>query len=139
MNDAFPDNCLKGIPKEDGLTPEGAVARHIFYFEDNPQRSDGLTDQSINWEDDTDAIEFTLSQLKDGRPQFSVGIAVLPREEIDRLRLTIPGYSTLFYERHPLSDNRYHGNLLISASSSKPLKNVVAGALASRCQVIKRE
>ncbi len=113
---------------------------HVFNFEDNPQRRDGWTDQSVNWEDDPEAIPFILSQSKgDGKPQFEVGLAVLPRPEIDRLKLN-PGYAVLSYERQPFRDNRYHGNLLIPNASTKPFRRAIAGALASRVvRIIRRE
>jgi hypothetical protein len=128
---SFPDDCIKGIPSDEYLTVEGAVASHLFYFKAGVDRDDGWAEQSINWEDDDTVIEFTLSQTKaDGDFQFKAGAAVISRGEIDRLndRPTIRGL--LSYERQPIQDNPYHGNLLLRANTSKLTGRIVAAGLA---------
>ena len=113
---SFPDNCIKGILNNSFLVEDdGSIAAHLFHFKPEHARDDGWVEQSINWEDDESVIEFTLTQRKDdGELQFKTGIAIIPREEIDRLnrRPTVSGI--LSYERQTLEDNPYHRKYLTS-------------------------
>lgn len=127
----FPDNCLKGIPNQTFLTTDGAIAPHLFHFVHNTQRNDGWHEQSVNWEDESSVMQFTLGQCKNaGELQFRAGVAVLPRSEIDRLnnRPTVRGL--LSYERQPLDANPYHGNILIKGNTPKPTMKMIAAGLA---------
>lgn len=127
---SYPKNCIKGIPNDDFWNKEdGIVYSHLFHFK--PTRDDGGVEQSVNWEDDESVIDFTLNQKKEnGDLQFRAGAAVVPRFEIDRLieRPTIRGL--LSYERKPLDDNPYHGNLLLQANVSTPVMRMIAAGLA---------
>lgn len=127
----FPDNCIKGIPNSDFLIEDGTPGSHLFHFKEDHRRDDGWIEQSINWEDDEQAIEFTLNQQKeDGSLQFKGGAAIIPRDEIDRLnkRPTINGL--LSYEKQPLEQNPYHGNLLLSKNVPRPTMKKIAAGLA---------
>jgi hypothetical protein len=127
----FPENCIRGIPNKTFLYDDETVAAHLFDFKQRDARDDGLTEQSINWEDDTQAVEFTLSQTKeDGDRQFKAGVAIVPRSEIDRIN-KLPGIGgDLSYERQPLAGNPYHGNLLLPTDTSKKKMRMIAGSLA---------
>lgn len=128
---SYPDNCIRGIPDDTFLTDDGTVGSHLFYFNLCTDRSNGWVEQSVNWEDDDTVIEFTLNQRKaDGAFQFRAGAAVIPRQEIDRLnsRPTVKGL--LSYERQPIQDNPYHGNILLRANTSKPTMKLIAAGLA---------
>ena len=59
----------------------------LFDFQGSPRRNDGWTEESINWMDDEHALGFTLNQVKDGGElQFRIGVAILPRAELDRVK-----------------------------------------------------
>ena len=60
----YPDNCIKGIPNQDFMLQNGTIGAHLFHFKQENIRDDNLIGQSINWEDDKDAINFTLNQKK---------------------------------------------------------------------------
>lgn len=127
----FPDNCIRGIPNASFIVEDGSVGSHLFHFKDEHHRDDGWIEQSINWEDDEKAIEFTLNQKKeDGDVQFQAGVVIIPREEIDRLnrRPTVNG--VLSYERQPLENNPYHGNILLSENVPKHTMKKLAAGLA---------
>ena len=127
----FPDNCIRGIPNPSFLLDDGSVGSHLFHFKEEDVRVDGWTAQSINWEDDGFAIEFTLNQRKEnGERQFKAGVAIIPRDEIDRLnrRPTVKGI--LSYERQCLADNPYHGNILLRTDVPKPTMRKIAAGLA---------
>ena len=125
----FPENCIRGIPNETYL-PDGSVGAHLFHF-NLPDRGDGWTEQSVNWEDGDFVIEFTLAQRKaDGELQFKGGVAVIPREEIDRLNNRPIVKGLLSYERQPIQDNPFHGNILLRANTPKPTMKLIAAGLA---------
>jgi hypothetical protein len=126
----YPNNCIRGIPKDISITQEGTPPSHLFYFKD-VHREDGWDEQSINWEDDDSVIEFTLKQRNEnGDIQFVNGVAVVSRHEIDRLidRPQIKGL--LQYERKPKDDNRYHGNILLKSGTSKQTMKLIASGIA---------
>lgn len=66
----YPDNCIKGIPNQDFILPDGTIGAHLFHFKEVNKRDDNFIEQSINWQDDDNAINFTLKQKKDGDKQF---------------------------------------------------------------------
>lgn len=125
----FPNNSIKGIPNKDFLIDGMTIGSHLFYF--SQPRDDGKVEQSINWEDDDSVIGSTLSQEReDGSLQFNAGVAVLPRSEIDRLNKRPAIRGLLSYERSPLNDNPYHGNLLLQANVPKAKMRQIAAGLA---------
>lgn len=127
----FPDNCIRGIPNQSFMIEDGSIGSHLFHFDNKHRREDGWIEQSINWEDDENAIEFTLNQKKeDGSFQFKAGVVIIPRKEIDRLnrRPTVNG--VLSYERQPLENNFYHGNILLSQNVPKHTMKKLAAGLA---------
>lgn len=127
---AFPDNCIRGIPNEQFVNEEGTLGSDLFYFQD-VDRGDGWREQSINWEDDEDAIGLTLAQTRDDRqPKFRAGVAILPRTEIDRINLQPTVADLLGYERAPINGNPYHGNILLRAGTSKRTMKLIAASLA---------
>lgn len=143
----YPDNCIKGITHPDYLSKDHVSVRtHLFYFNEkepeNIERTDGWDEQSINWGDDSAAVQFTMKQTNsDGEPLFRVGVGLFPRSELDRLsslkRPEINGI--LSYERNTLPDNRYHGNLLLRKLTPKDIMIQIAGALALCTEVKLRD
>lgn len=105
-------------------------------------RQDGWIEESINWRDDEEAISFTLNAKRDDdTPKYKIGIAVLPRYHLDWIGKTY-GRSVFAYERNPLPDNSYHGNLLLGSlieEGGKPLKKQISEVLASHAEVQLRE
>jgi hypothetical protein len=127
---AFPDNCIRGIPNETYVNADGTLGSHLFYFDDQ-QRPDGWMEQSINWMDDSGAIDQAFAQARpEGDLQFRAGIAIIPREEVDRIseRPTVRGI--ISYERQPLPANPYHGNLLLRGTTPKKTMKLIAAGLA---------
>jgi hypothetical protein len=136
----FPDNCIKGIPNDTFLIEDGSVGSHLFHFKDEHKRDDEWIEQSINWEDDDAAIEFTMSQRKDdGEIQFKAGIVILPRREIERISRQPTVHGIVSYERQPLENNRYHGNILLRADTPKPtMKKIAAGLALAVSRVVRQ-
>jgi hypothetical protein len=135
----FPDSCIRGIPNEDFIIRENAVASHLFNFKDEHYRK-GWLEQSINWNDEEQAIDFTLNQLKNGVIKYKYGVAIVSRFKLDDLNRTLAIQGSLLYERNALEDNKYHGNILLNASVPKPLRRMVASGIALAVEaIIKRK
>jgi hypothetical protein len=130
VNGDYPNNCIKGIKSADFVVGE-KVGTHLFYFFDSPARQDGWMEQSINWEDDCGVMDFTLQQRKtDQTLQFKAGIAIIPRNEIDKIMLLPGSVDLLSYERQVLPDNPYHGNILLKEGTPNHVMVQIAGSLA---------
>ena len=133
---SYPDKLLRGIPNRTYLDEDGRVTVSIFQFSDNV-REDGFTEASINWIDDDFAVEHALKQTKsDGNIQFSAGVAIMLREWVDDTICRPMFEGLLDYERAPLEDNRYHGNLLRKGNEKKSARNIIAASLAMAVESI---
>lgn len=127
----YPENCLKGIPNPEFVYSDGKIAAHLFHFNTNANRNDDWIEQSINWQDNEGVTHFTLDQRKeDGDYQFRIGIAVIPRHAIDGLRRKQVVAGLLSYERAPLENNPYHGNILLHNRAPKPTMKMIAAGIA---------
>lgn len=143
MQGAYPDNCLRGIVREDQIVEEGgaiAPTSDVFTFTD--ARQNGDITQSINWEDDQNAMAFTMEMRRrgDGDYQFKGGVAVVARAELDRIsRLPTVG-GALSYDREHLDENEnpYHGNIILAANVSSTRKRMIQATLATHSQVVRR-
>ena len=135
---SYPQNCLRGIPNDDFIDKEGNVLSHLFYFKSRHLRSDGWIAQSINWEDDESARQFTLNQKnQEGEIQFKIGVAVIERILLDAISDLPTVNHNLTYEKNPLDGNRYHGNLLLKSNVSKAVgKQIAAGIALAVSEVI---
>ncbi|MCK4828141.1 hypothetical protein KA005_71085 [bacterium] len=131
---SYPDNCIRGISDPQYLLEGGTrVSLYLFNFQ-TPLSNNGWSKESINWMDDEKTLDFTLNQKKNGRLQFKVGAAILPRAAIDKINkfhcLTRP----IRYERDPIENvNPYHGNLLLKDDTGKAEKTMIRSQLACAC------
>jgi hypothetical protein len=135
----LPENCIKGIPNS-SFIHGGFIGAELFHFNERDNRDDGWSEQSINWQDDDHAIQFTLNQTKaDGTLHFKAGVALLPRIEIDRIRDKFARIGLISYERKSLPGNPYHGNILLNSEMVKlPVMKAIAGTLALNSQYLAR-
>lgn len=134
----FPDTCLRGIRKQNYITPEGKVTGTAFDPDKRTSatRSDGDYETSINWEDNEKVIEFCFKpHIKSG---FDYGAVRLARNEIDRINEFPEKLNYLFYERDdpPSTSNPYHGSIVFKKGLSPQLIRVLAGSLAQRATSI---
>ena len=114
----YPEYCLKGIKAKDCISDDGEIEAHLFEFKKRNDSEDWR--QSVNWQDDDLAIEFTLRQTKpDGTLLFKHGIVSVSRREIDRINSRPSINGVLSYERDQLPDNPYHGHLVLEARIPK--------------------
>jgi hypothetical protein len=137
----YPETCLRGVPHTGCLCEDGTMAHFtLFPFSDDESRASEWIDESINWMDDGGAIDVLLNQKKEnGELQFRVGIAMLPRAELDRLKRVHRLNDRFNYERREIEGNPYHGNLRLRRDVQNPLKGMFRSALAIACTIKKRE
>lgn len=128
VNKEYPKTFVRGLSSIDYIQ-DGKVLPIAFQFKEMG-RDDGMAESSINWVDDYDAIELALKQRKDnGKIQFQAGLAEL---DLERVKLFLESFSNddFSYERRPLENNPYHGNLLVNHSLKKQMKALIANGLA---------
>ena len=141
----FPDNCIRGIQKLKNVYQDtNTVSAQLFIPDERTikNRSDGGQETSINWEDDETVLDFTLNQ-KDENDQnrllFPNGAVKLPRSEMDKLIADANISNAISYERNPLANNVYHGNIVFRDGLSKPMITMIANVLALYCSEVIRK
>lgn len=122
---------LRGIPK-DNWVQDGIITSAAFQFDDNHMKDEWMA-QSICWEDDDSVCSVMFQQRKkeNNDLQFKAGIARLPRESIHYINRLNILKGIISYDREPLEDNPYHGNLLLNVISSKTQRRMISVQLAS--------
>lgn len=128
----YPDKMIRGISSSDYIDSEGRASAQVFQFDDTG-RDDGMHESSINWYDEEESLHILMNQKKQGRDdvyQFKAGAAILRRCWLDDA-ITRPNVQgTLSYERFPIEDNPYHGNLLRKSGLDKQINTVLSASLA---------
>ncbi|MDR2200203.1 MAG: hypothetical protein LBR53_12305 [Deltaproteobacteria bacterium] len=139
----FPEKFIRGISDPSFVDNEGRVSSGIFQFLENKERNDNFLEASINWYDEEKALTLILEQRKKNNStkfQFSFGAAIISRSEADRLKNTAKYKSIFDYERYPLDNNQYHGNLLFlnSPNIKNFVKDTIRACLVLNAKVIIR-
>lgn len=136
----YPDQCIRGIPNEkclyeDSLLEGNPVARLTLYpFPKEHCRDNGWIPESINWMFDVKAIDFTFEQKDvDEELQFKVGIAILSFIELKKLKRKHKNF--FCYEKDPIKNNHYHGNLLLKDGIKKERKRMICDVLANSSEI----
>ena len=121
----YPEYCLRGISKINDITQEGRVSANVFLPDERTAltRVDNCMETSINWEDDNQALAFTLRS-------FQNGIVRLGRAEIDRINSLPASINEIGYERSVDPINSYHGNILFQNIISSAVRRMIAASLA---------
>lgn len=129
MKDNFPDEFWRGIANKEFIS-QGHVLASAFQF-DEEIRVDNYKELSINWNDNAKALEKLLVQRKENRKlQFSGGAAKLSLPTVKQVLKSFIDENQFNYERRPVEENEFHGNLLISADLNKQLRTQVSNGLA---------
>lgn len=133
---SLPGTFLRGIRKRDFINDDGSA--HYTAFEPpkaNPRRNDGGAELSVNWEDDSGALELLFrdrSNSEGGVARVSLKVLgvvnAAPAAKPDALRP----------ERAPTKGNSYHGNIVFRGDLGKPLVRLIAGTLALYAEVVRR-
>ena len=129
----LPSTCLRGLRRKDWVV-DGLVATEAFVpSKTAEQREDLGLETSVNWEDDTSVLEFTLADQNIAQH----GAARVLTDEIRHLsRTTVAVTMPLSCERKRLAGNPYHGNIVYSAKTPQLLQKQLAAALASKSKLI---
>ena len=125
---SFPDHCLRGIRIKDWILPDGKVAGLAFEPDKRTEnnRQDGFIETSIAWEDDNEVIVFCFERCKNN---FLHGTVRLPKKEIDHV-ISLRDIGRFSYERKPLPENKYHGNLLYGSEMPTRSRRLIESALS---------
>lgn len=139
----FPDSFCRGVIRFDenffsridlketnGVSYRPNPSVFSAFSQANPPRKDGYCELSINWIDDSGAIELLFRHRSDnGDYQYKGGVCIVNLAVYTSL-IRLFGY--LSYERKELPENRYHGNLLMEKLSlPEPVKKQVYSFLAT--------
>lgn len=119
---------------KDCFTQERNVAAGAFQFGDHTdKRTNNYHEASVNWEDDDGALTTLLEQKKEetGEIMFKYGYARLPLNLVRMTLKSLIDKKYLDFERKPLENNPYHGNILISGDIKKPEKTMIQNNLAA--------
>ncbi len=128
-----PETFLRGIRKEDHKTHKMKVKADAFMPDDRkklPGRADGYLESSINWEDDNQAKSRILKDFQHGYVRVETTVLM------DILKL--PNFPENFfsYERDPLQNNIYHGNLLFSNNLDKDEQKSICSLIALNSSLV---
>lgn len=128
----LPNRFFRGLSSEKDFTPEGYITPSAFEFHDHTNdRDDNYWEASINWDDDEKALSTLMEQRseKTNKLMFDKYVYLLLSQV--RSDLSAPIEEKYFkYERRPLPNNIYHGNLLALGSLDKKTKNLFKSSLA---------
>lgn len=125
----FSEYFWRGIPNKDFVS-DGHVLALAFQFEE-ANREDNYKELSINWADDDNALKKLLEQQKDnGKLQFAGGVTRLSLSSVKMFFRSFIDSKQFSYERKPIDDNDYHGNLLVSSDLNKQLRSQISHGLA---------
>ena len=129
MSNNYPEFFLRGLSSCDCICG-GLITAAAFQFIPF-ERSDNMLEASINWMDDEGAIDVALSQKKkdSDKVQFSAGLAKINLKLVQQFLVNIQN-SDFSYERAPLNENKYHGNLLLRADVPKQIRTMIINGLA---------
>lgn len=138
----FPDKFFRGI-KSNNYISEGMVKSNLFFIElsNLTERPVNNYAESINWDDDKNALYFTLNQkrIDDVTKIFQAGVAVVFKSTIDSfIKNASIAQDVLSYEREKIIGNPYHGNLLLKKNISNSRRALIAGALAAYVENIEK-
>ena len=127
----YPDTFLRGVPNDDFIDRNtGKAKTNVFQFKANDERNDGFLELSINWEDDDHAIiEIHSRKKENGNLQFKNGAVRILLSDLNLLNDFPQVAGAISYERRRLSNNPYHGNLLISENIPKHRIKAISSAI----------
>lgn len=126
----YPANLLRGVssPKQ---VDNRVATPELFTFDDKYKASNGQLALSINWNDDGGSIlELKNKRTATGALQFQFGVLAIERARLEYLMSSPNVAGQLGYEREPLSDNPYHGNLLLDPATRPIVRKLVASSIA---------
>ncbi len=135
MND-LPTYCLRGLKKASWVFYDQNVIATEAFIPDSRTvqgRADGGREVSINWEDDSEAENFTLADKRNALH----GAARLATAQIFETSNTAVAVALpLTCERQRLTENEYHGNIVYAGNVNSRLEKMLAAALALKSKFV---
>jgi hypothetical protein len=132
---ALPDNCLRGLRKASWVDDRFLIATETFLPDSRTAagRQDGGRETSVNWEDDVQVENFTLSDKRNAQ----YGAARISKIHIAQTSDTVAAVTKpLSCERNRLPNNKYHGNIVYAAKVNARMEKMLAAALALKSKFI---
>jgi hypothetical protein len=133
----YPNIMLRGITDGSVIDSDGRISSSFIKFEDK-NRDDEKMEASITWHESDEAYSAIWEQKKEGTDiiQFKCGVAHIPRERIDGIKLWANVAGLLSYEKKEIPGNRFHGNILLNKSTSPQINRTICGLIASMVEKI---
>jgi hypothetical protein len=134
----YPESFYRGITVSNMINLEyKRVLGDVFRFDGNHKNENGYDEISINWNDDSNSLENIKNQKKDESTvlKYANGIVQVPTKKIKEMRNR---YQEDFsYERKPIENNEYHGNILLNFDKiQKQWRKVISDELAMNVESI---
>ena len=134
MLDNYPSSFYRGITGQ--YYKDGYLLPEAFKIDKETGRKDGYMEISITWNDEDESFQVIASQINErtGNIQFTVGISEIIKKEFDDRMQPQLVLKNLSYERAPMADNKYHGNILIKGDLDKTMRTMIKSQLALLAQ-----
>ncbi len=136
LDKIYPESFYRGITAPNMINLEyKRVLGDVFRFDGNHKNENGFDEISINWNDDVNSLKNLKEQKKDEVIKYVNGIVKVPTKKIKEMRNRYNG--DFEYERRPIEDNEYHGNILLNFDNiQKPWRKVISDELAMNVETI---
>lgn len=132
-SEKYPVSFYRGL-SDDNCFSHGYLLPAAFQF-GKEVREDGFCESSINWNDDAGALITLFDQKKkDGSFQFKKAV-MLQTEKTKRDLTQFIDNHHFSMERRVLTENRYHGNLLIHGELPKSVRMMIQTLLANAAEL----
>ncbi len=134
MTENYPNSFYRGISEQ--YYKDGYLLPESFHIDTDTGRSDGYNEISITWNDEVDSFKAIASQLNERTRviQFQAGIAEIQKKEFEERMRPQLMLKNMSYERAPLENNKYHGNILLKDSLDKTMRTMIKSQLALLAQ-----
>lgn len=134
----YPDYAFRGLTESGSIDLKfKRVLAEAFNFNGNHKNDNGYDELSINWDDDFNSLEYLKVQRKENADvlKYKIGIVRLPTNKLKEMKNKYKGY--FLYERKPIENNSYHGNLLLDIDRiSKRMKRLISSELALNVDMV---
>lgn len=134
MTESYPKSFYRGISEQN--YKDGYLLPETFHIDTETGRCDGFSEISITWNDKEDSFSVIASQLNErtGALQFPAGIAEIQKIEFEERMRPHLVVKNMAYERAPVENNKYHGNILLKANLDRTMRTMIKAQLALLAQ-----
>lgn len=132
----IPNSFVRGIQKLEYINIERDTVLLTLFLPDQrtkKEREDQGQETSINWEDDDTVLSFTHHMSKENNSNslaFPHGAVRLRTEVLNEVNTTPATANSIIYERQPLKDNPFHGNIVFKDGIPQHIISMAAAVLA---------